>query len=173
MEKKMAVCKRTVNMNPATTAETRTGSDMTVTNLDKLFTVSPQRGLPRRDDLVDPLPRQTMLIGDLLQARTSGTIRDNLRVPLPITPRPRLQWPPLPANHIRQRLDTLLAQLPSTATLPDIANPRTKTDLLTIKNLDVKSRDVRVALSTSVLDESPNVHDKSVSIIHGVYSSTK
>jgi hypothetical protein len=182
--KKMPVWSRTVNPYPTATAP---GLSVDISNFSLFHnnraalikTVKIERGSLNRlnnrrtNDLMDPLPGKTVLIGDLLEARPSRTINKNLSVPLIVAARARLKRTPLPAINVRKSFNMLNVQFGSPIPLPDITNPSAKTDLDTIKNLDVKSRDVWMAFAGPELDQGRDIFDESCTVVHNVYNSTK
>lgn len=153
------VCTNTVIKNPAATAENVVFPDSV--NGDRLC----------GDDLMDSLSGQPVDVGDLLKATPRSTLLKDSLVPLVLRLRARLQRTPLPSGDQAQSLDPLIGEEALPVPLPHVTNPRTKFDFLPIEDLDVDSRDVRVAFSVHELRQSGDVHDESVAIVHVNYNS--
>lgn len=128
-------------------------------------------GVDTGQNLVDTLTGQAVEISDLLKARSSSPLGHNFPVSFSVQSGTRLQRPPLPSGDKVESLDTLVGQKVRPVALPDIPNPCAQFDLPAVEGLDVESRDVRVSFSGNELGERADVHDESVSVVHGMYNS--
>jgi len=122
-------------------------------------------------NLVDTLTGQSVVVGDLLKARSSSPLGNNFPVSVRVLPRARLQRSPLPSGDEVESLDALVGQEVRPVALPNVTNPDAEFDFPAVEGLDVESRDVRVSFSGDELGERADVHDESVSVVHGMYNS--
>lgn len=154
------VCTNTVMKNPAATAE------------NVVFPGSVNGDCFRGNDLVDPLPGQSVDIGDLLEATPRSPFFQDPLVSLVLRLRARLQRTPLPSGDQAQSLEPFVGKKALPISLPHVTDPGTELDFLPIEDLDVNSRDVWVAFSIHELCQGTDVHDESVSIVHVDYNSS-
>lgn len=79
-------------------------------------------GVHAGQNLVDTLTGQSVVVGDLLKARSSSPLGNNFPVSVRVLPRARLQRSPLPSGDEVESLDALVGQEVRPVALPNVTN---------------------------------------------------
>jgi len=123
------------------------------------------------DNLVDPLPRQTDRISDLLERLAGSTSSHNSRISLFVGSRARLQRPPLPSGNLLKGGHPVCRKFAGPLPLTDVTDPSAKADFAAVNNLDVQRGNIGAAHPLRVLDERGHVHEESVCVVHEMYNN--
>ena len=117
-------------------------------------------------DLVDTLPAQTEVVGNLGQRLPPLTGVPDVPVPLVLATGARPQRTPLPSGEHLQGTDTVRRKFTFTVPLPGVVHPIAELQRLSIENFGVDRRDCAMIFPHPELIERTNVQKELLRMIH-------
>ena len=123
------------------------------------------------NNLVNALPAQLKLIGDLTKRLTARTKIHYQRVALNIRRWTRLQWTPLPTRDSFELRNSGLRKQSLLAALTHVANPSSKGDLASIDCFDMSSRHITMQLPRRELNKCFFIKFEPGVVVHRKYNS--
>jgi len=124
------------------------------------------------NNLMNPLPAQIKLICNLAERRTRSAHFQNFRISILICSRTRLQWTPLPAGNSLDSRCALFRKLIFSASLANVSNPSSQSDIRIIDNFSMNCRNITMSLALRKLRKSFNIGIESRRVVHAGKIST-
>lgn len=122
--------------------------------------------------LMDTLPGEVKLIGDLPERQTGSTHFENFGISANIRRRPWPQWAPLPTRDGGDGFDSISRKFCFSESLAGITNPSSKIDFFALYKFYVNRGNSAVPFPRRELPESIYVHLKTCCVVHGLDSNT-
>lgn len=123
-------------------------------------------GINLLHNLMNALAAQVVRICNLAEGHSLAAHLQNFRISIKVRRRPWLQRAPRPTGKIFKNFNFVRRHLVLLAALPDVTHPSPEVYFSPINNLNVDSRDPRVASTFGELSECSDIKIKSSVVIH-------